>query len=178
MCGLLVRCQGKGMPIGRTGEPLKSQLVSQSVGNRVTSLFETANVCLEGLEQNSAGGRFRQSSVEVSLVHEGCASRQDCVPQSRRCDARPCVEPRPRRNVNRELLRHVTTSQPIGKSPRLEAPPARCLLQTTHRRVPGRRTPDLSRAAQANRSRFEPIRSRSLHPEARPVRRSGPRGEA
>jgi len=114
----------EGTPIGRTGEPLKSQLVPQGVRDRVTSLLETADVCLEGLEEHSAGGPVRRSSVQVPLVHEGCASSQHRAPQTRRCDGRPWVRPRPRRTVNRELLRHFATSQPGGRSPRLEAPPA------------------------------------------------------
>lgn len=105
------------MAIGRTGEPLKSQLVPQGVRNRVTSLLETSDVFLEGFEQHSTGGQLRRSSVQVSLMREGCASREDRVPQTRRCDVRPWAEPTPGRNVNRELLRHVAPSQPEGSPP-------------------------------------------------------------
>ena len=79
----------KGTPIGRTGEPLKSQLVPQGVRDRVTSLLETADVCLEGLEEHSAGSPVPRSSAQVSLVHEGCASSQHRAPQTRRSDGRP-----------------------------------------------------------------------------------------
>jgi hypothetical protein len=84
------------MAVGRTGEPLKSQFVSQGVRNRVTSLLEASDVCLEGLEQHSAGGQPRRPGVQVSLVHEGGASREDRVPQARRCDAVQWVGPRHR----------------------------------------------------------------------------------
>ena len=131
------------MAIGRTGEPLKSQLVPQGIRNRVTSLLETSDVFLEGLEQHSTGVQLRRSSVQASLLREGCASCQDRVPQIRRCGVRPWVEPTPGRNASRELLRHHRTSQPGGKSPRLEAPPARCHLQPTHRGESGRRTTEM-----------------------------------
>lgn len=137
------------MAIARTGEPLKSQFVSQGVRDRVTSLLEASDVCLERLEQHSAGGQLRRFVVEVSLVHQGGASREDRIPQARRCDAGPWVAPSPRRSVNRELLRHVATSQPSGKSPLVEAPPARCLLETTH--------PIQTRSA--NRRNLSPSRS-------------------
>jgi len=81
------------MAIGRTGEPLKSQFVSQGVRNRVTSLLEASDVCLKGLEEHSAGGQLRRSLVQVPLVREGGASREDCIPEARRCDTGPWVGP-------------------------------------------------------------------------------------
>ena len=75
------------MAIGRTGQPLQSQIVSQGVRNRVTSLLEASDVRLKGLEEHSAGGgQLHRSPVQVPLVHERGASREHCFPEARRCD--------------------------------------------------------------------------------------------
>jgi len=117
MCRLLVRRDGKRTAVGRTGEPQKAQLVPQGVRNRVTSVLETPDILLEGFEQHSTGGQLPRPSAQVSLLRKGCARRQDRVSQSRRCDVCPWAEPLPGRNVHRELLRHVATSQPEGSLP-------------------------------------------------------------